>query len=147
MTNDSKEIAYLRADGNPQIGLGHIYRLIALAEILKEKFDCHFIIQSPTSEIESVILQTCSKVISIPSSLDFEKEAEYLTDQVLSPKSIVVLDGYNFDKNYQSRIKQKDCFLAYIDDLVIGDHVADVIINHAGGVSAQDYSTKTNTQF
>ena len=35
-----KKKVVLRADGNSKIGLGHVYRLLALAEMLKEDFEC-----------------------------------------------------------------------------------------------------------
>ena len=42
---------------------------------------------------------------------------------------IVVLDGYHFDTNYQTKIKQKGCKLVCIDDLHDKHFVADIIIH------------------
>ena len=41
-----KQRVYFRADGHAKMGLGHVIRSLALAEMLKEDFDCYFIIRS-----------------------------------------------------------------------------------------------------
>jgi spore coat polysaccharide biosynthesis predicted glycosyltransferase SpsG len=53
----------LRADGNSEIGLGHVYRSLALAEMLNEDFETVFLIKKPLKELKRTILQTCSECI------------------------------------------------------------------------------------
>ena len=42
---------YIRADGNSGIGLGHVIRSLALAEMLKEDFNCIFATRFLTDHI------------------------------------------------------------------------------------------------
>ena len=42
---------YFRVDGSAQIGLGHLVRCIALAQMLQEEFSVHFISKEIPGEI------------------------------------------------------------------------------------------------
>src|SRR5205823_4199042 len=70
-----------------------------------------------------------------------------LLSENLNPTDIVVLDGYNFNTEYQQAIKNKGCKLVVIDDLHAWHQVADVVINHAEGITSPDYSAESYTQF
>ncbi|MCS6796530.1 MAG: hypothetical protein NZ516_11295, partial [Raineya sp.] len=65
---------------------------------------------------------------------------------ILTGKEIVVLDGYNFQTEYQKIIKNTGVKLVCIDDLHAWHFVADVVINHAGGVKETDYSCEPYTK-
>ena len=53
----SKRKAVFRTDGNDKIGLGHIVRCCALADMLKGEFDNYFYVRSPSREIIKEIQQ------------------------------------------------------------------------------------------
>ena len=78
-------------------------------------------------------------------SNNYEKELKEFTD-VINPTDIVVLDGYNFGTDYQKKVKSCCHKLVCIDDKHASHFVASDIINHAGGVSAKDYSTEAYTK-
>jgi len=65
-------------------------------------------------------------------SLKTDDLAELLI--LIKDTDVVVLDGYNFDEQYQRTLSQQAHKLVYIDDLVQGQQVANVVINHARGV-------------
>ena len=132
---------YIRADGNSEIGLGHVIRSLALAEMLKEDFDCVFATRFLTDYINSEALKACSDVIKLPVS-DEQFDA-FLS--ILAGDEIVVLDNYFFDTDYQRAIKNKGCKLVCIDDIHDKHFVADVVINHAGGISKELYSVAPYT--
>lgn len=134
---------YLRADGNSQIGLGHIHRMLALSEILRQHFSCKFIIRAPLPGVRELISKNCDEIIELDESDDIEELNSIL--KPLTGKEIVVLDGYHFSTSYQSKIKQSGCGLVCVDDIHHQHYVADVIINPAGGVDAKVYSKETNT--
>lgn len=46
-----------RADGGKEIGLGHIYRMIALSNLLEDDFDVSFIVQDP----DQVVIELLKK--------------------------------------------------------------------------------------
>jgi UDP-2,4-diacetamido-2,4,6-trideoxy-beta-L-altropyranose hydrolase len=136
---------YYRADGNSTIGLGHVSRCCALAEMLKKYFECIFIIQKPLPDIKKQILQSCSKIITLQLASKFMEEAKKLRNR-LSPGDIVVLDGYRFVTAYQREIKKSGCKLVCVDDIYSYHFLSDAIINHAGGVLPSFYSREYFTR-
>lgn len=116
---------YFRADAGPNIGYGHYIRSLALADMLKQDFDCAMFTQVPTDyqlrESEGI----CT-VVALPNDdSKFDKFLEYLHGD-----EIVVLDNYFFTTDYQRAIKAKGCQLVCIDDMHDMHYVADVVINH-----------------
>ncbi|MFT5648133.1 MAG: UDP-2,4-diacetamido-2,4,6-trideoxy-beta-L-altropyranose hydrolase, partial [Aureispira sp.] len=57
---------YFRVDGDNKIGLGHIYRSLGLVEMLKDSFECFFIIRNPLKSLEEKIQKNAS-LIALPS--------------------------------------------------------------------------------
>lgn len=121
----SKRKVYFRADAGPEIGYGHYIRSLALADMLKQDFDCTMFTQTPTDyqlrECEAV----CPIVVLPEDDSKFDKFLEYLQGD-----EIVVLDNYFFTTDYQRAIKAKGCKLICIDDMHDKHYVADVVINH-----------------
>ncbi|WP_239022963.1 UDP-2,4-diacetamido-2,4,6-trideoxy-beta-L-altropyranose hydrolase [Pontibacter mangrovi] len=135
-----------RADGNSRIGLGHVVRSLALAQMLQEEFHCVFAIQEPEESLERQLREVCDEVIYLPEREVSGQETEYLAAQVLRPTDVVVLDGYRFDTAYQQRIKAKGCVLVCIDDIHAYAFVADAVINFAGGITKETYKTAPYTK-
>ena len=136
-----KPKVYIRADGNSEIGLGHVIRSLALAEMLKDDFNCIFVTRFLTDYIHSEALKVCDDIIKLPESDDHFDA--FLS--ILSSNDIVVLDNYFFDTDYQKSIKSKGCKLVCIDDMHDKHFVADVVINHSGGLKREYYSVSPNT--
>lgn len=126
------------------MGLGHVFRSLALAQMLIEDFDCYFIIRDPLPSLSIKIAAVCKEIV-IPSTIAVESEAKYLSNTYFSEADIVVLDGYHFDTSYQQSIKEKNTLLVCIDDIHQYHFVSDMLINHAGGISSNDYSTELYT--
>jgi UDP-2,4-diacetamido-2,4,6-trideoxy-beta-L-altropyranose hydrolase len=141
-----KKNIIIRADGGTSIGMGHVVRCLALAEMLKDDFVITFVIQSPADAVLKVIHQTTKLVLHLPETDNFEQDAIHFSE-FLKGDEIVVLDGYNFKTEYQSVIKKKGCKLVAIDDLHDWQQLADVIINHADGADKKDYSAEAYTRF
>jgi UDP-2,4-diacetamido-2,4,6-trideoxy-beta-L-altropyranose hydrolase len=133
---------YIRADGNSEIGLGHVIRSLALAEMLKEDFSCIFTTRFLTDYIQTEASKVCDDIIKLPESDDhFEA---FLS--CLSGDEIVVLDNYFYLTDYQKAIKNKGCKLVCIDDIHDKHFVADIVINHAPGANKNLYSIESYTQ-
>lgn len=141
--SDQKKIILFRADGNSSIGLGHLYRLFALVEIVKSTYEFIFVTRESTSN--SVIPSSYPKVI-IPQGIILEEEGEWLSANFLSDDYIIIVDGYQFNASYQKKIKEKGYKLLYIDDLAQEYMYADVVINHSGTFNDTDYKKKNYTQ-
>lgn len=135
----------IRADGDTSIGMGHIVRCIALADMLKNDFNIVFAIQKPVESVIKTIHTITQMIIHLPQTDDYTADAINFTTY-LNTSDIVILDGYNFKTEYQKSIKNKGCKLVCIDDLHAWHQYADVVINHAEGIQPSVYSTEDYTQ-
>lgn len=136
-----------RADGNSQIGLGHLYRVISLAGILNEEFDTLLVTQSIPDKLRSTILNHFRNVVELnpgsDNSLDINNntvEIPFDLDGIITENDIVVLDGYNFSCAYQIKIQEFQSRVVVIDDLELSCLTADVVINHCINTLLTDYS-------
>jgi len=137
-----KKVA-IRVDGNSNIGLGHIYRGLALANVLEKKFLVEFVIRPDTTV--SPIKNAGYDYTFLPNEVSLMEEPNWFKENYTTG-SIIVLDGYSFTKEYQQKIKELNYKLVYIDDLVEGKQVADLVINHSPGVKESDYKIEEGTK-
>jgi spore coat polysaccharide biosynthesis predicted glycosyltransferase SpsG len=116
---------FFRADADKTIGFGHFSRSLALADMLKDSFDCTFFTQTPTDYQKTEIEKVC-KLIALPA--DDSKFNLFL--DYLSGDEIVFLDNYFFTSEYQLEIKKKGSKL-----ICLGTndrhYYCDVLINYA----------------
>ena len=108
----TKKKVYIWADADVKIGYGHFIRSLALADMLKEDFDCTFFTQSPTDYQIKEVEKVC-KLYPLPS--DDGKFDNFLG--VLSGEEIVVLDNYFFTSKFELMIKEKGCRVITISPL------------------------------
>ncbi len=133
-----KKRIIFRADGNNIIGFGHCYRLLALAEMLKDDFLCLFAINRPDSTIRARILDTCELVeldinytYAIPDKVSSGESMPFDLRVVVNKDDLVILDGYHFMQAYQEALYKSGCRQVIIDDVAGSYPYAAVIINHA----------------
>ncbi|NJL74343.1 MAG: UDP-2,4-diacetamido-2,4,6-trideoxy-beta-L-altropyranose hydrolase [Saprospiraceae bacterium] len=143
----NKPIVWFRADGNSSIGLGHVVRSLALAELLAEYFDCRFLIRNPSENLKVQILSVCSTLVELDNDIDILQDAQNLTEQHFKANDLVVLDGYHFTTHYQQIVKKNGSKLVCIDDIYAYPFLADAIINHAGGIYPSHYKALPETKF
>jgi UDP-2,4-diacetamido-2,4,6-trideoxy-beta-L-altropyranose hydrolase len=129
-----------RADAGYGIGYGHFIRTLALADMLKDDFECTFYTSEPTDYQVREIKKVCS-FVSLKEETKFE---DFLS--CLKGDEIVVLDNYFYTTDYQKEIKKKGCKLVCIDDIHDRHYVADAIINHAPGTEPNQYSCEDYTK-
>lgn len=132
---------FFRADAGADIGYGHFIRTLALADMLKEDFDCLFFTSEPTPYQVEQMEEICPFVV-----LEEKNKFHQFLD-FLKGNEIVVLDNYFYTTDYQRRIKSKGCKLVCIDDIHDRHYVADLIINQSINVCPDDYSCEEYTQF
>src|SRR3546814_9248056 len=99
---------FSRADGSAEIGLGHLVRDLALAQMLELEFDCIFFCKEIPEELKHQIQKNGFEVSIINSEDEFIRG---LTNDL-----IVVLDHYNLDTDFQKRVKDHGCLLVCIDE-------------------------------
>jgi len=130
---------YIRVDGSHQIGIGHLIRCSALAHMLKKDYENTFFCREIPEGLEHEFRKNGFNVVSI------QAEESFLVQ--LNPNAIVIMDGYDFDSEYQRKIKSTGARLVCIDDLHNNTFYADLIINQTPGITPQDYSAQPYTQF
>ena len=133
----------IRVDGNSNIGLGHIYRGIALADMLKDDYIIEFLSKKDTSI--SPIINAGFNYKLLPERNNLSIEPDWINKNY-SNDTIIVLDGYEFDEDYQQNIKNFNFTLIYIDDLAKGKQKADLVINHSPSANKEQYITEPYTQ-
>jgi UDP-2,4-diacetamido-2,4,6-trideoxy-beta-L-altropyranose hydrolase len=112
---------------------------MALAHMLKRSFDITFICSSIPESMQQ-------EVVSDGFSLKMlTKESDFF--DLINNDTIIVLDGYTFGPDYQKQIKARGAKLVCIDDLHEKEFFADLIINHAPGITPQEYKVQPYTQF
>ena len=129
----------IRADGSTQIGLGHIFRCLALSQFLKDHYQITFVSKLLPNGLEGEFDKSSLKLKII------NDEDEFFF--YLSPGLIVILDGYQFNTEYQNEVTKIGCRLCCIDDIHDREFAADLIINHSPGITKEDYIAKPDTQF
>lgn len=136
----TKRKIFFRADAGPTIGYGHFIRTLALADMLKDDFDCVFYTQTPTDYQKKEATAVCP-LVELPAT---DSRLELFLD-MLTGDEIVVLDNYFYTTDYQRKIKEKGCQLVCVDDMHNIHYVADLVINH-GNVSPEQFSKEPYTQ-
>lgn len=134
-----KKDLYIRADGSASIGLGHIVRCMSLAHMLTEEFTIHFYVLEIGDYLKNEVLQNGWGITIL------NKEVDFLN--ALVGDEVVILDGYSFDSEYQKKVKKKGCKLVCIDDYHVQHFYADLVINHAPGISKDNYSGEFYTKY
>lgn len=128
-----------RADGNVQMGLGHLIRSGALAEMLVPGFAPEFVCREIAPEVAARFELSGFTVHRI------EREIEFLS--MIESTDLVVLDGYKFDLGYQHQVRSKCAALVCIDDLLKADCHADLIINQSPGARETAYNALPGAEF
>jgi len=132
-----------RADGSSTTGLGHLYRLFSLVEIVKDTLNFTFLTHENSTC--SVIPKAYNKVI-IPKEINIEDEPGWLAVNFPPKGYIIIADGYQFMSSYQKQIKEKGYSLIYIDDLAKEHMYADVVINHSPYIQEKHYNKEAYTK-
>jgi UDP-2,4-diacetamido-2,4,6-trideoxy-beta-L-altropyranose hydrolase len=136
---------FFRADGNTEIGLGHIIRCCAIADILRDDFECTFFSRQPSDYLKQEISKAGARLIEMPQYDSFEAEAIHWSG-TLTGTEVIVLDGYHFETTYQKHIKARGCKLVCIDDIHASHFVSDIVINHSGEAKVEYYNSEFYTQ-
>ena len=135
---------YFRADASSKVGLGHLTRCLALASMLKDYFDCTFILHESSEVGFLMVSQKNYKSISVAQN-DLFKEAQEVAS-IIGESDIIVFDGYQFSEEYLRVFKTSGVSVVCIDDFLKFLPSADVIINHAVGLSERVNSGLENTK-
>lgn len=136
-----KSRVVFKADGNKIIGLGHIYRCIALAQMLKSEFEFAFLYEDSDVEILNLLKET----FYIIEYNDTDNSPEYL-NSILRKDDIIVFDGYSNNCNVQLKFKPYVKTLVSIDDLANCKFISEIIFNHGDISVLPEYNVSSFTK-
>ena len=150
-----KQRIILRADASAQIATGHVFRLLALTEILKPTYEVLFCTQTTNRQILDTIASQVDQLIQLTEQFEYclpgdkETDAEIPFDlqYFIKKDDIVITDGYWFGKSYQQNIKAIGAKLIMIDDFANQHFYADAVINHAPGIKQSSYKGEPYTKY
>lgn len=126
----------VRADGNSQIGFGHVMRCLAIVNA--SQFDQ--ILWFSTNDIEAILQQNATVSVQF-----FCLTSEQNFYAFIQKTDLVILDGYQFNIAFQQLIHDTGAKLVLIDDLAKDITSADLIINPTPGLQASTYQSTRPT--
>lgn len=131
---------FLRADASDKIGYGHFFRTLALADMLKDEYECTFFTQTPNDFQKEEVRKVCALVELREDDSKYKVFLDYLTGN-----EVVFLDNYFYTSDYERSIKDKGCKLISIGT---NDrhYFADVVINYTK-LHPEDFFSEPYTQF
>jgi UDP-2,4-diacetamido-2,4,6-trideoxy-beta-L-altropyranose hydrolase len=127
---ENKLDVYFRTDFNSQIGFGHYYRCISIAQIIQLKYQVNFVLNKHVSIIDQFNPYE-------NSTYWIDDESEFVG--LLKPSCIVVIDSYEFNESLQDKINERQAKLIVIDDLNNMVYDCHAIINHGVLFKKGDY--------
>lgn len=119
-----------RADGNPQVGSGHIMRCLSLADAFRNMGQTVVFVTADDC-FQSVIRGRGYERVVLHTKYDaMEDELPVLIPllQKICP-SCILLDSYFVTPGYMAAVRN-EAPLVYIDDLNVFDYPADLVINY-----------------
>ena len=125
-------IRFVRADGNDKIGLGHIYRTMAIASSMWDKDNIIFLLADERAL--KLVKEKGFKAIVLGTSYDqMEEETDILFDKVkdyLAGKTDILVDSYFVTDSYLEKLREY-FRVTYIDDFGKKAFPVDVLINYS----------------
>lgn len=137
----------VRADAGPDVGTGHVMRMLALAQAWKRMGgNVHFVCGEIPSGLVKRIEAERVQVIRISNHAGDRHDAEEtrLVVASLNPEWIA-LDGYQFDDAYQQNLKSCGTRMMVMDDYNHATHQhSDLIVNQNCYADPRLYANKTS---
>ena len=146
---DNDSILVLRADATAAIGIGHLMRCIALAQVWRAKGNAVIFLSHCQNDflidrIKSEGFYFIPIVKSYPDPDDLEFTLNFLSQcKSINPtaNSWLTIDGYHFDESYQRMVRDRGFKVLIVDDYHhLSQYCYDVILNQNIGAETLDYS-------
>lgn len=124
----SRKLAVFRADAAPEVGLGHVMRCSALAELIYEcGWDCAFALSADGAASAAALSPRW--MVQILPKTDAPGEAIALSRHWREGCDLLIVDHYGRDALFESGCRDWARRILVIDDLVDRPHDCDVLLD------------------
>ncbi len=134
-----RKVAVLRADASSSIGVGHVMRSLSLGEaLLDEGFGVELVSCELAPDLQSLATEYGINVVELPSDPRSNQDAQFVLQR---NAAMVVVDGYEFSREFFAVLEEGNAPFAVIDDNVETQaHSPSAVINQNPHASAEMYS-------
>ena len=109
-----RKVAVLRADASSSIGVGHVMRSLSLGEaLLDEGFGVELVSFELTPNLQSLATESGINVVKLPCAPRSVQDAQFVLER---NAAIVVVDGYEFSREFFAVLEESNTPFAVIDD-------------------------------
>lgn len=129
--------AIIRADGNSQVGMGHIVRTSVLADELRKDMDVIYVVSKDSDKGIEFLNQKGYQVEVV------DKESLFSVYEALK-SDLIITDYYGIDQEYIQRVRSLFPVVTYISDYSDQPIEADFIINQ--NFMAEEINYQANAQ-
>jgi UDP-2,4-diacetamido-2,4,6-trideoxy-beta-L-altropyranose hydrolase len=134
-----------RTDASVRIGTGHVMRCVALAQAVQDAGGgAVFAMAETTPAIESRLAAESCKVLRIACAAGTADDAQQ-TRRFMEQQHAdwIVVDGYQFDADYQDELRKAGCKLLFLDDYGHASrYSAQLVLNQNAGASEKLYANR-----
>lgn len=129
----------IRADGNNQIGIGHVMRCLTIADELRKQGEDVFFLTADEACKELIHERGFASVVLGTAFDDMEQETERL-DGVIEQYAIdrLLVDSYYVTCRYLEELRKK-VITIYLDDIDSFPYPVDMLINYNVFATVKDY--------
>ena len=110
----NRKVAVLRADASSSIGVGHVMRSLSLGEaLIDEGFGVELVSWGLAPSLQSLAASCGIEVVELVCTPRSSEDAQFVLDR---KADIVVVDGYEFSREFFAALEISDTPFAVIDD-------------------------------
>lgn len=121
---------FIRSDGGKDIGLGHVMRMLVLADELRKSSEVIFICtDTPNNKFEAGIRKINESNFKVVKIRELNYVDEIINIQKKYNMDLLITDSYNVDEEYFIKLKQYFKVTGYVDDVNKCKMDVDFIIN------------------
>ncbi|HEY7558920.1 MAG TPA: UDP-2,4-diacetamido-2,4,6-trideoxy-beta-L-altropyranose hydrolase [Candidatus Binatia bacterium] len=138
----------VRADANAAIGSGHVMRCLALVQAwVGRGGPVWFLSRCNNPTLRQRIQAAGAEFLSLAPDASAHLDRESMLTLLAELKAAyVILDGYDFDSDYQCAVRTSGCRLLVIDDTVrLAHYDADILLNQNLGAAQLKYDCNPDT--
>ena len=135
----NRKVAVLRADASSSIGVGHVMRSLSLGEaLLDEGFGVELVSYELAPSLQSLATSCGIEVVEPSCAPRSSEDAQFVLER---NAAIVVVDGYEFSREFFASLELSDTFFAVIDDNAETNALSpNAVINQNPHASASMYA-------